>query len=364
MGKKIMIAGYGSAGAYLLDFLARTKKIEEHEIIVATRSKEEAIRRINTTLVSAGLMGFYPKIKYVYADLNNVEETAELLKDILPDVIAYTGRFIKGIKYGGYSYPNRIGYGVWIPLSITLIYKLMKAVKLSGKNIKVINSSFPDGVCPALASMDLKPFTGAGNLNHLIPRIVMGLSKKYNVKSGDIDVKMIGSHYLNTYVSKEASANGSPYFMECRIRGKKVQGISDEDIFKLAKINMMTGTTRNLMIASDIAKIIQSIIFDQGFFMHLPGPNGLIGGYPARIFQDRIDIELSSDVSIDEAININKESLAFDGIEKIESGNIYFTDESLIKMRELFSVQYPKKIHIDECEEFSFKIKEALERYR
>lgn len=364
MVKKIMIVGYGSTGAYVLDFLTRTKGIEEFEITVLTRSVEEAQKRINMTLISSQIMGFYPKINLVKGDLNNTEETAELLGKIKPDIIAYTGRFIKGIKYGQYSYPNEIGYGAWLPLAIPLIYKLMKAVKLANINTKVINSSFPDGVCPALKSIGLAPFTGAGNLNHLIPRINMGLADKFGVSQKEIDIKMIGSHFLNTYVSKEASAKGSKYVLQYTIKNEDTKKISDEEVFKLSNIKTVSGATRNLMISSDIVKIIQSIMFNEGFFMHLPGPNGLIGGYPAKVFQEKIEIVLPSDITIDEAININTESLSHDGIEKIENGHIFFTDDILTKMDKVFSIKYPKSIKVEDCEEFAVQIQESLEHYK
>ncbi|AVP54235.1 hypothetical protein K144313037_15120 [Clostridium tetani] len=364
MVKKIMIAGYGSTGAYVLDFLARTKGIEDFEIIVTTRSIEEAQKRINMTLISAQLMGFYPKIHLINIDLNNIEATAELLNEVKPDIIAYTGRFIKGIKYGEYSYPNEIGYGAWLPLAIPLIYKLMEAVRISNIKTKVINSSFPDGVCPALKSIGLEPFTGAGNLNHLIPRIKMGLSNKLNIEQKYIDVKMIGSHFLNTYVSKEASAKGSKYILECTVKGENIQEISDEEIFKLSNISTVSGPTRNLMISSDIVKIIQSIMFNEGFFMHLPGPNGLIGGYPAKIFEDRIELVLPKGIDIEQAIEINSESLSHDGIEKIENGKVFFTDDVITKMKKVFSLSYPKSINVEECESFAYEIKKGLENYK
>lgn len=363
MAKKIMIAGYGSTGAYVLDFLARTKGIENFEIVVATRSIEEAQKRVNMTLISAGLMGYYPNISVISTDFNNVEATAELLTKIKPDIIAYTGRFMKGFKYGEFSYPNEIGYGVWLPLAIPLIYKVMQAVKLSKINAKVINTSFPDGVCPALESVGLAPFTGAGNLNHLIPRIQMGLGKKLNVPPQQVDVLMLGSHFLNTYVSKEASAKGSPYFMECKVNGEKVQGISDEEIFNLAKMSTVSGPTRNLMISSDVVKITQSIMFDEGFLMHLPGPNGLVGGYPAKIFEDRIDIVLPEGLTLEKAIEINAGSLSYDGIEDIKDGKIYFTDDVIDKMKKVFALNYPKSIKVEDCEAFANEIKKTLENY-
>lgn len=362
MGKTVMIAGFGSAGAFALEYLARTPGIDRHRIVVATRSVDSALPLINTIKVSAGLMGFYPEIDLIKADLFDVDRTAETLAAVKPDIIAYTARFIKGVKYGRYSYPNAIGYGAWIALALPLIHKLMLAVKRSGVEARVINSSFPDGVCPALKSAGLAPFCGAGNLNHLIPRIKMAVAAYKKVPPGAVEVTMIGSHFLNTYVSREASAKGSPYFMSCAVNGERLTGLSDEKIFKMSNISTASGPPRNMMIASDIVKIIQATLFDENYRMHVPGPLGLCGGYPVRVGAGGVEFDLPPGVTLEEAEAINKKSLAFDGIENIAGGTVYFTSDIIEKMRKVFGLEYPRGIKIEDCEAFAREIESALSR--
>jgi len=364
MDKKILIAGFGSAGSFALEYLARTPGIEGHKIIVGTRSTDEALALINTIKVSAAIMGFYPDISLVKMDLGDVDRTAETLAEMKPDIIAYTARFIKGVKYGQYSYPNQIGYGAWIALSLPLIYKLMLAVKKSGVETKVINSSFPDGVCPALKSAGLEPFCGAGNLNHLVPRIQAAVAGYKKIPAGRVKVVMIGSHFLNTYVSREASAKGSPYYMRCTVDGEPFNEISDEEIFKLSKIPTASGPPRNMMIASDMVKIIQAVVFDQNYFMHIPGPEGLAGAYAARVSAAGAALELPADISRSRAEEINRASLSFDGIKDIREGRIYFCGDIIDKMKKIFGLNYPECIKLEECEAFAYEIKEALSRYR
>lgn len=365
---KILIAGYGSVGQYVLDLITRMEETRDCEILVMSRTEEsEIIPRINTTLVSAGIMGFYPRVRYIQNDLNDIETTARIIHKERPDTIAFTGRFIKGIKYGAYSYPNNIGYGAWIPLAIPLIYKLMKAVKASGVDCRVINTSFPDGVCPALASVGLEPMTGAGNLNHLVPRISMALAQKYGVSPSEIDVRLIGSHYLNTYVSKEGSSKGSPYYLEFTSTEElhvDAEIDAEVDIFPRCKIPMMSNQVRNLMVASDVAQIIKATHSeDKTFKMHLPGPGGLIGGYPALINKYGFILDLPSSVNISQAIRINADNLRYDGIEAISNGEITFTDDILEKMKSVFGIDYPKTIKVEDCEEFAYQIKSKLEEY-
>lgn len=364
---KVMVLGYGSAGQYVLDFITRMEELRNCEIIVASRTKaEDMIARINTTLVSAGLMNFYPKVRYVECDIKNTEQLNAVLSAEKPDIIAYTGRYIKGVKYGAYSYPNELGYGVWLPLSLPLIYRVMKSVKLCCPNAKVINTSFPDGVCFALASVGLAPFTGAGNLNHLIPRVKMAYSNAMNlVDTDDIEIKMVGAHYLNTYVSKEGNPKGSLYKLMVAIKSGMFEEVGEEEalkVFEQCKIPMESGHIRNLMISADVAQIIRQLNMSKETLIHLPGYMGMPGGYPVQLSAttDRIDL---TGPEIVEAVKINKQSLACDGIEDIRDGVITFTDDAIAKMKSVFNIKYPKTLRVEMCEEFAEDIVEALKAY-
>lgn len=281
--KKIMMVGYGSACQYALDFITRNPNLSNCEIVITSiQSEEEVTSRINTTLVSAQLMTKkIPKVRYVQMDLTDHNKMVKILKKESPDLISYSGRFISGIKYGAYSYPNKLGYGVWLPLAFPLIYRLCKAVKEADLHCTIINTSFPDGVVPLLWYAGFTNVIGAGNLNHLIPRVKMATGSDF--------VLMAGAHYLNTYVSKEGNPRGSKYYLGyMNSEGKFVSnangGLSNkdcEDIFAKCNIPLESGHTRNLMIASDIANLIDIIVTGSNRIVHVPGVLGLPGGYPA-----------------------------------------------------------------------------------
>lgn len=364
--KKIAIVGYGSVGQYVLDLITRMEDLKDCEIIIMSRSNpDKVIPRINTTIVASGIEGCFPKVRYIQNDLNDIDKTAEVLKKENPDIIGYTGRFIKGIKYGSFSYPNKLGYGAWIPLALPLIYKLMQAVKKADISCKVINTSFPDGVCPALQSVGLSPYTGAGNLSHLIPRITLAVANKFNVNPNSVDVKLVGSHYLNTYVSKEGSSKGSPYMMYYSSSESKdiYSKENDEEIFSHCNISMLSDHTRNLMVASDVAKIIRVLVTKKLTKMHLPGFFGYIGGYPVYFNGLTSKFDLPLGIELSNAMKINADNLRFDGIDSINDGIITFTDDVIDKMDKVFDIQYPKSINIDECETLAYSIEDKLRLY-
>lgn len=360
MADKVMIVGYGSTGKYVLDMLVRLREFEDCEITIVSRtSEEEAGKRINLTLVSAGIFGNYPKVKYMACDINDTERLSGIISSVEPDVIAYTGRYMKGFKYGEFSYPNEIGYGVWTPMSAVLSAKLMKAVKKAGLETRVINTSYGDAVSPLLAAYGLAPYTSAGNLNHLIPRIARAYETLTGVPAEETEVTFVGSHYANTYISKEGTAKGSAYLLDIKGNTK----VDDDEIFRRCGIPTASGPERNIMIASDVVMLIRYMLEKSNnvYKIHVPGPFGKIGGYPV-LFQ-KGEMRLDETVFTEEEMTaVNKDSLRCDGIEEIDSNGIHFTDEVIRKMKDVFGIEYPKTVTLEECESFAEKIAERLRK--
>ncbi len=362
MADKIMIIGYGSTGKYVLDMLVRLPELADCEITVVSRTKEEeAEKRINLTRVSAGIFGNYPKIKYIACDVNDTERLSGVLASEGPNVTAYTGRYMKGFKYGEFSYPNGIGYGVWTPMSAVLVAKLMKAVKQSGIETKVINTSYGDAVSPLLAAYGLAPYTSAGNLNHLIPRIARAYESLTGTPAKEADITFVGSHYVNTYISKEGTAKGSEYLLN--IRGNTE--VKDEEIFCRCAEPTASGPERNIMIASDVVMIIRYLLdeSDRVYKFHVPGPFGKTGGYPVLFSHG----EMSLDETVfteEEMTRVNRQSLSCDGIEKTDENGIHFTDKVIRKMKDVFGIDYPKTLALEDCEGFAEKIAEGLMRWK
>lgn len=358
MDRKVMIIGYGSTGKYVLDMLTRMTELSDCEYIVVSRTaKEEAEKRINLSLVSAGIFGSYPKVRYRSCDINHVEQLSDLIGQETPDVIAYTGRYMKGFKYGEFSYPNQIGYGVWTPMAVVLVEKVMRAVKMSGINTCVINTSYGDAVSPLLAAHGLAPYTSAGNLNHLIPRIARAYEQLTGTPAAHSDVTFVGSHYANTYISKEGTAKGSPYLLH--IKGN--EKIEADEIWKLCAIPTASGAERNVMIASDVVMLIRLILDRSGEEkkIHAPGPFGKIGGYPLLFKNGQMRID-DTHFSLEDMETVNAGSLRFDGIDSLNENGIHFTDEVIGKMKSVFEIDYPKTLALEDCEKFSGKLAEKL----
>lgn len=367
MGKSVLIAGYGSAGQYVVDFLLKDHRITNIDTIyiMSRKSLKEVEPRLKISTISAGLSEVYIPVKYVKCDFNNVDKMSKLLEEIKPDVIVYTGRYASGLKYGAYSYPNGIGYGVWLPMSFPYIYNLMRAVKKSGIETKVINTSFPDGVNPLLDTVGLAPYCGAGNLNHLIPRIENVFIRR-GYEPQFLSINLVGSHYLNTYVSKEGTVRGCPFNLSVKYLTPGLvweELIKDKEdalkVFAECEDDSAGGHVRNQMIATDCAEIVRHLV-DNTLHqtIHVPGFKGLPGGCRVISKGDK-GFFIDSDLSVEEIKTINNEGLRLDGV-IIKDGAVEFTDEVRSKMKSVFNIDYPKTLYVVEMQKFADKIRERL----
>lgn len=359
-----MIVGYGSTGKYVLDMATKLPAFAKCRFSIISRTpKEEAEKRINITRVSTGIFETFPQIEYLEGDIENIAHMSELIRKISPDIIAYTGRYMKGAKYGEFSYPNEIGYGAWTPMAVVLVEKLMCAVKQSGVKARVINTSYGDAVSPALASIGLTPYTSAGNLNHLVPRIKLAFADMTGDNPAQVDVTFVSSHYANTYISKEGTPKGSPYLL--KITGKSGGKAEDMQIFRKCALPTVSGPERNWMIASDVVMLMQLMLDRSGVKqkIHVPGPFGLIGGYPVVFQNGEMHLD-DTDFSIDVMKRVNQESLRCDGVERIDENGITFTEILIEKMKIVFGLAYPKTISISDCEQFSKQIAHMLSVFK
>ena len=113
---KIMIMGLGSVGCYLLDYLVSMND-EGIELYVVGRSADKMTSDVNIVKVGALIRSqCKTKINVVSdIDFNNVEQLADCLQKIQPDIIVNSSRAYSGLKYGSISWNNIRAYGIWSP---------------------------------------------------------------------------------------------------------------------------------------------------------------------------------------------------------------------------------------------------------
>jgi hypothetical protein len=367
-----MVVGLGALGGTVLELLARSGGVQE--IVAADVNEDWGVRKTNNAVFGAALQGFYPKMSFRRVDLNDVEGTASLLEEVKPDVlfacVTLQSWWVTELLPPHLSEIfRRAGSGPRIPMQLALAHKLMRAVKRSGIEVRVVNSSYPDAVNPILSRIGLAPTVGVGNSDLLIPRMQKVISEMLHIPMRNVEIYFVAHHFHIVSVGRTGSAEGAPYWLKILAEGKDVtEKLGAEKVLAGCRVPVPPPLERQGPIASSCVKNILAILNDANLLTHAPGPKGLVGGYPVRLNASGAEVVLPDGMALDEAVKINEEAQKYDGVEAILSdGTVRVTEEAARIMRETLGYEC-REIRVEEAErkaeEFARLFKIFVERHK
>lgn len=338
----VMLFGIGDLGGWVLEFLARSEGVST--IISSDIREDWAFMKTECAAIGAGQQGYNKTIKFEKCDVNDIDETAELLKKYNPDVIYSALTLLGWLEMR--VIPQAVGpkyhkaSACLTPLNVALISKLMKARKKAGITAPVVNNSFPDVVNPVLWRNDLGPLVGAGNIDLAVGEIRRKVSVIENVPVGEVIVYFIAEHA----VISQGTKAGVPFFLKVMVGDKNIT--SKFDVDSLISNSVLAATPpewtswlNEPFVAASAVRNIMAIINDTNELAHSPGPNGLPGGYPIRIGARGVEVVLPEEITMEKAIKINLDSLKYEGVEEIkDNGTVVLTDEAYNIQKELYGL--------------------------
>jgi len=365
--RKLLLIGLGDLGRNILEFLARIPEVPR--IIVADINEDRGTLLVNNAVMGAMAQGFSPHIEFVKVDLNNEEETEHLLGKVQPDFVInattlQTWHRIRILPREMYEKLSSATLGAWLPMHLTLVYKLMKAIKRSGINTFVLNASLPDVVDAVLGKIDLAPTLGLGNIDLIVQGIKRLVSLKLNVSVNVISVYMV-AHHVHWVCPREAGyMKGAPYFLKILVKDKDVTKSFNLDKLLVDAVKLYPpGMEFTTVSASSGIKNVMAILKDKGILTHVPGPNGLPGGYPVYLDGSGAKVTLPDDLALADAVKINEEAQKYDAIEKIEEdGTVVFADYAVQIMKEMLGYEC-KKMKPEESEQRANELRELYRKF-
>jgi len=366
MTGKILLIGLGELGYHILVQLAFTGNVGK---IIAADVKDEAEVKATIARNAAIHRGFHPEIEFTKVNLFDVKGTAEILKEIEPDVIC--NATVLQSWWVFHLFPREIvdklndaGLGPQLPFHLTLTYKLMQAVKKSGIETRVINCAYSDVVDPVLDKVGLAPVCGGGNMDLFVPSIKYLVSKETGTPLQNVSVYMFGHHGLNSSFMR------APFLVKIYAYDKdvtdqfphdKIREYCQSDLEFLMGGGLRWSVPPNEDIAASFTRNLLAVYFDAKELCHAQGPAGLPGGYPVRLSAKGAEVVLPQGVTMDEAVRINEECGRYDGIEKIkDNGTVVFTEKAVKVYREVLGYEC-EELKIEESEE---RTKELRERFK
>jgi hypothetical protein len=353
---KVLVVGLGDVGQHVLELLARTPQIAQ--LTGASNLPDEGKRAVYRARSGAAHQGYYPEIRFVELDLNDVPATASLLEQIEPHVIVNTASLQswwvieRDLPKEIFQKLDAAGYGPWLPFHLTLTYKLMTAIRQAGINTRVVSAPFPDAVNAVLGKVNLAPTIGMGNLDLMAPGIQKVVAEKLSVPMRSVQIFLVAAHFVNDSLSTYGTTGGAPYFLKILVDGEDSTDRFDHDkLLRDAHTDYPKGRDDHFITASSGVKNVLAILSNARILTHAPGPAGLPGGYPVRLGAEEPELVLPKEITKDEAMRINEQDLRYDGIEKIEAdGTIVFTQKSAEIMMKLLNYD-SRKMKLAECEQ-------------
>lgn len=365
--RHLMIVGAGNVGSHVLDML--TRRDEPPRITLVGRDEEYLRRRANLSTLVAHQLGFAPHVEYAIADVTDLEPTAEVIARAQPDVIFSTVSLqawwvINELPKPVFEELDEAQIGPWLPMQLTLIYRLMQAVRESGYRPVVTNAALPDATHTILDKVGLAPTVGIGNVANVIPGLRRAAAILLECDLAEVDVQFVAEAFVSHRIPRTGESGGAPYHLTVRRNGADVTERIDVDaLFGLltTKVARLGGVTGAVLTAASAVTVLDGILGDTGAETHAPGPNALVGGYPIRAYAERIEVVLPNGVSSEEADRINREALAYDGIAEIrDDGSVVYGARHAEIMRQMLGYDCAE-MALDETAD---RAQELAEKYR
>lgn len=368
---KILIIGHGILGGAVLDFLAQGGG--PYDLYVGARDTDKALLRVNLCRYTAFNLGRHPRIEVVPIDLMHVEATAARIAALAPDIIfnattLHSWWIITQLPADAYRRIDRARGGVWTPMHLVLIRRLMMAVREAAFEGVVVNASYPDVTNAALAAEGLSPTIGIGNIANAVPGIRLAAAHLLGRDPAIVDVRFFAQHYVSYRMPSTGSTDGAPYHLTIYADGKEVgqDRLSHEEVFKhvAGRFRRVKGLAGQSVTASSATSVLLAFAEGRERVVHAPGPLGLVGGYAVRIAPDGLSLALPEGLSAERAIEINSQCQRYDGIAGIDTdGTVRYTDEAAGVMREELGYDCPA-MALDECEERATELAATFKAYR
>lgn len=366
----ILIIGSGVLGGDVLDFLLQSER--DYALTVGVRRPETALLRVNLARYTAMNLGREPQVDMIPLDLMNIEQTAERLDKLKPDIIfnaatLHSWWVITKLPPEAYKSLDMARGGVWTPMHQVLVRRLMKAVRLADSPAVVVNASYPDVVNASLAAEGLAPAVGIGNIANAVPGIRLAAAYMLRRDPAAIDIRFFAHHYLSYRMPSTGGTEGAPYHLTIYADGAEVPKaeIDHEVLFShvAGRFRRVKGLAGQSVTASSATAMLHAVASRSGQVVHGPGPLGLVGGYPIRVSPTGFLVDLPAGLTLDEAIDINRRCQRYDGIESVDDdGTVRMTEASSKIMREVIGYDC-RPYRPDECEERADELASRFAEY-
>lgn len=347
----VLIIGGGSSVSHNFCFCLASKKLKKN-IRVAILSRNRKQTEAVVSLYNAIAIAQESSVSFVGSDFSwdNEGELKKKIIDYNPKLVFQCASLQSPWEFldaksdtKWKSFIEGAGNGFLVPLLTTLVKKTATIIKENLSDTILVNACFPDNVNPILKHLDLPITCGIGN-------VAMYTSILRSMVSSDSSIKVLGHlyHYFKILGKQHTSIEGPRVW----INEKEIYNVEENlknSFYHLRNINSF-GIFINQLVGSTSVDTILALLDNDITYTHVPGPNGLPGGYPVKIKDRQVTIDLPNGCSEMDAYTLNSQGAYDMGCAIInKEGFIAFSDSSIQFVKQhAHDFLYTEGFHIDE----------------
>jgi hypothetical protein len=330
---KLLLIGLGQFTGAVLDSAARDGRFAH--IVLASRNAELGRAKVLAARIGAALEGEFPRIEFVPFDFNTTT-APEILKRIAPEV-AFAAPSLLARRQIRTASPKlrALPSGVWLACHLAPMLRLRDAWEKSGLSAPWVAASEPDLVNAILHLTGVGPTAGSGGLATCVPRIRFLAAQQAKAPVREIVVQLVAGASLADYMAGEATSKDMPPFMlKITWHGQDITLAVRE---KLKAKVLPLGELDHARVAASATLNLLAALGDDGVHdLHVPAPNGLVGGYPVKINRRGAEVDLPAAWDLEHALGINATALAYDGIAALDKdGSVTYTERGIAAFQSL-----------------------------
>lgn len=220
----------------------------------------------------------------------------------------------------------KAGFGLTLAFNSLLAFRTASAIRDLGNSIKFVNTCYPDGVNQVLAQAGLPITTGVGNIG--IFASVIGGRIPFEQRS---NLRVLAHHrHIVEWRKPGAERAGAP--VRAWVGDTELTGIDD-----LTRDIQLPYRDLNLISAANSVPVLLALAGQGATLAHVPGPNGIGGGYPVVVDHGGVRLDLPACITAEEAIAWNQQFEEEDGV-FVRNGCVTYAD----RVRELLAEHSPE----------------------
>ncbi|MFE3205266.1 KR domain-containing protein [Embleya sp. NPDC059237] len=259
-------------------------------------------------------------VEAVRLDASRSEEVAGLIDKLRPDLIVHCASLRSPWALAGRTDPAAeaivaAGLGLRLPYQLPLILSVMRAARAAGYTGPVANLSFPDVTGPVLARLGLAPTVGLGNaaMVHLRVRAALRAANP----DRPLPLIRVLAHHAQVLGVMAARRPADPD-LNCRVHLGEDGQRNDALAYQAPPI--APGLRHNVVTGAAVLPVLEALLPGAAALRHsTAAPAGLPGGYPVRIVDGVVSLDLPAGLAEADAIAFNERLAAGDGIDRIDA---------------------------------------------